>query len=650
MSASGKETAMKRLFLSALALLSMLLVPAASGQSVPVPQVPALQVPAGRMQQYIVVLNRKPEALPDVAALFGGKLDFQHPDILVVTLPESAAEALRKHSRVKYLQRVVYGPPPAVRAAGSAGAEAASSARSEAPPAADGSVNSSSVRLVPRSLTDSTWDYVYDGAGNITKIGSQMYTYDTAQRLAQSTTGTIVERYTYDGFGNRTAVEHDSITTNVSVNPANNRLNATGMGYDVAGSLTAEPSANYTYDPDGQVLKKVMTSTANFPEYYVYTASGERVGMRVKTDATWYWSLRDEGGHILRQYHSYGTNLAPVWVEDFVWRDGLLLGSQRPVEEGGRSHFHLDHLGTPRLVTSDAGQTVSQHDYYPFGAEQTSVTQETASGFDREQPLKFTGHERDFAGDFGAEDGNAVDYMHARYYNPTQGRFLSPDPILGDPEDPQSWNRYSYVRNNPIRYTDPTGLADDGDKKWDVWGVMVEGYEFAEGAANGWSSSFLYNANRVEPRSEAYAAGQATGSAVAAVNAVQEATSGLNLAIGGGAVTLLSGGAASAVSVPAAVVGATMVVHGTTSAVVAIDNTISAMSSIGGRNGGGGKTGRKINQDRADVAQKKIEELKVAKTKAKTNAERREIQRQIDHQRLKLRESEEHARVKQGNR
>jgi uncharacterized protein RhaS with RHS repeats len=47
--------------------------------------------------------------------------------------------------------------------------------------------------------------------------------------------------------------------------------------------------------------------------------------------------------------------------------------------------------------------------------------------------------------------------MHARYYNPTAGRFLSPDPLDGSQRFPQSWNRYAYARNNPLKYIDPTG-------------------------------------------------------------------------------------------------------------------------------------------------------------------------------------------------
>jgi RHS repeat-associated protein len=67
-------------------------------------------------------------------------------------------------------------------------------------------------------------------------------------------------------------------------------------------------------------------------------------------------------------------------------------------------------------------------------------------------PVVFTGKERD------AETG--LDYFGARYMSSAQGRFTSPDPFLGSgrPEDPQSWNRYAYARNNPLVYIDPTGM------------------------------------------------------------------------------------------------------------------------------------------------------------------------------------------------
>ena len=80
-----------------------------------------------------------------------------------------------------------------------------------------------------------------------------------------------------------------------------------------------------------------------------------------------------------------------------MYREGQLLAAVRDPSLGGRRHFHLDHLGTPRLVTADNGLRISLHDYFPFGDEATPVSQEVAAGYDREDPMKFTGHERDFA-------------------------------------------------------------------------------------------------------------------------------------------------------------------------------------------------------------------------------------------------------------
>jgi RHS repeat-associated protein len=66
-------------------------------------------------------------------------------------------------------------------------------------------------------------------------------------------------------------------------------------------------------------------------------------------------------------------------------------------------------------------------------------------------PIQFTGKERD------AETG--LDYFESRYFSDAQGRFTSPDVPFADQvsDDPQSWNLYSYVRNNPLRFVDPTG-------------------------------------------------------------------------------------------------------------------------------------------------------------------------------------------------
>lgn len=110
-----------------------------------------------------------------------------------------------------------------------------------------------------------------------------------------------------------------------------------------------------------------------------------------------------------------------------------------------------DHLGTPRFYTNASGVKVGAHVYDPFGLELTSPVQNTSK-------MKLTGHERD-AWQSASGQGDDLDYMHARFFNPTVGRFLSVDPVGGNPFAPQSWNRYSYVLGNPMKYIDPWGLT-----------------------------------------------------------------------------------------------------------------------------------------------------------------------------------------------
>jgi RHS repeat-associated protein len=113
-------------------------------------------------------------------------------------------------------------------------------------------------------------------------------------------------------------------------------------------------------------------------------------------------------------------------------------------------YAHLDGIGNVLAVSNSAGAEIESHDYLPYGEEWcgTSVCGSVKAG----QSRRFTGKERD------AETG--LDYFGARYFASKVGRFTTVDPAYtweGNLVDPQRWNRYAYVRNNPLRYTDPDG-------------------------------------------------------------------------------------------------------------------------------------------------------------------------------------------------
>jgi RHS repeat-associated protein len=289
--------------------------------------------------------------------------------------------------------------------------------------------------------------YSYDGSGNVKTIGTSWFTYDPVSRVVSSTlfdgsTGGGNQKqqsYTFDAFGNLQSIA-GTIGRSTPTSSQTNRLTG-AVAYDAAGNLTGWNGASYVYDRFNQMVR--MTSGSE-DWIYLYTADDERIWSFDLVRNVSHWNVRDLGGKVLRDY----LNNNGRWSvgTDYLYRSGLLLAAET---QTGQRHFHLDHLGTPRLITRGSGFPAAYHVYYPFGEEAT------AFNLDAER-MKFTGHERDLASLAGP--GDDLDYMVARHSNPLLGRFLSTDPIVGYARAPQSWNRYAYVMNRPTIATDPKGL------------------------------------------------------------------------------------------------------------------------------------------------------------------------------------------------
>jgi len=108
------------------------------------------------------------------------------------------------------------------------------------------------------------------------------------------------------------------------------------------------------------------------------------------------------------------------------------------------TYLHTDHLGTVSIATSGGGQVLARTLNMPYGGVRWS-----SGGMPTD--YGFTGMKEPI--------GTGLVYLHARYYAPYLNRWIQPDTIVPDPSNPQSLNRYSYVLNNPVKYTDPTGMT-----------------------------------------------------------------------------------------------------------------------------------------------------------------------------------------------
>jgi RHS repeat-associated protein len=150
------------------------------------------------------------------------------------------------------------------------------------------------------------------------------------------------------------------------------------------------------------------------------------------------------------------NGITTIYVNQFYQKTGdnvttnYYLGSQLIAvrNAGVLSYIHQDSQGSTSVTSNSAGTATSTLKYLPFGSTRSSTG---ALPTDRE----FTGQILDQTGLY---------YYNARYYDPAIGRFISPDTIIPHFGDSQSLNRYSYCRNNPLKYIDPSGHDDqDGD-------------------------------------------------------------------------------------------------------------------------------------------------------------------------------------------
>ncbi len=315
------------------------------------------------------------------------------------------------------------------------------------------------------------------GAGETGFKAYQNYDYDSLNRIyiasenlkkKEVLTSYWHQRFKYDRFGNRTFNETatttltkncgtapnltvcaaDAPVVNPLANPANNRLN--GYDYDAAGNMTGDlQNRKYTYDAENKQVKVENVNQSGVPTsvvgQYFYDADGRRVKKEAIEQGIWVTTIfvYNAMGKLVAEY---STNPAPPSTAKV-------------------SYTTNDHLGSPRIITDKNGNVTSRRDFLPFGedivaAAPTSVGRNAHSDYIGDNiRQKFTGYERD--------SESSLDFAQARYYGGSHGRFTSPDPLMASARrtNPQTFNRYSYVTNNPLNLVDPLGLEDCDPRK-----------------------------------------------------------------------------------------------------------------------------------------------------------------------------------------
>ena len=272
--------------------------------------------------------------------------------------------------------------------------------------------------------------YSYDAAARVTATTSSTnplsalsFGYDDLNRVT-TVSGGQSQSLSYDALGN---ITQNSAVGSYGYGDGSHRhavttAGANGFSYDANGNMLAGAGRVLSWNTENRLasVTKNGVTVAND-----YDFAGERVKRTAQGIPRYFFSR-------LAEY------------EQGVWTKSLYVGNMLVATNRGgvKTWYHSDHLGSTRLITDSWGQKLQDYDYAPFGLTARS------SGSAVNGKL-FGGHEQDV-------DSGLV-YMHARYYDASLGRFISPDSLIPDPRNPQAFNRYAFVYNNPISNADPTG-------------------------------------------------------------------------------------------------------------------------------------------------------------------------------------------------
>jgi RHS repeat-associated protein len=336
------------------------------------------------------------------------------------------------------------------------------------------------------------WAYSFDEVGNLRgrlrsdsvsgPATTEIFTYDSLNRLRTTSkqvgnAPSSLESYDIDNYGNLTAKAGKSYTYgNCGAGPhaVCSVEGSDPYQYDSNGNLSLGGGRSLTYDGGN---RPVHIENGSAEVDFVYSAERNRVVQiagpldGTNTTRTVYVGLGATG----KSMYERATHGGTVEHTHFLYAGDAHGGGAFAVKvireqssaspTTSTSYYHFDHLGSVTTISDESGHVLTPD----WSGPAATVMSYDAWGSRRDplgqpaDPTSFSlqpGH-REYTGHETIPDVGLVN-MNGRVYDPVLGRFLAPDPNVQFVADLQSYNRYSYVHNNPLSYTDPTGYFSFG--------------------------------------------------------------------------------------------------------------------------------------------------------------------------------------------
>ena len=275
--------------------------------------------------------------------------------------------------------------------------------------------------------------YSYDANGNLTCVST-----------GSGCTGTVGRQVSLTAFNMAATITEGSTTVAFAYDDQHQRIQ---QATTVSGATT---TTTYLNDPASGASSQQVVVGSGAPGFTDYVKlDGNIVGQRTVAFVSGTWGSANWGTLQWGAVVSGSDWGAHNWGS-FSW------GGAATVTWG---FFTLDHLGSIAVIADANGLVVQRLSYDAWGKQRNangtdascgSITSSTTRGFTNQEQVPVA----------------CMVNLNARIYDPTLGKFMAPDPTISNPFDTQTYNRFAYVFNNPLSFTDPTGFnvctADNG--------------------------------------------------------------------------------------------------------------------------------------------------------------------------------------------